>query len=114
MDAQKLLEAPKPQPKIVARVSKVNNLVKVSTEARKTSTKLRKTFEKGIYQRKTQLSVLNRYKNRLDSIQKEKDRAYQKKTKKTTKEKLVKNQFYETTDGSGNKIIVDCMGRLVR
>ena len=93
MDAQKLLEAPKPQPKIVARVSKVNNLVKVSTEARKTSTKLRKTFEKGIYQRKTQLSVLNRYKNRLDSIQKEKDRAYQKKTKKTTKEKLKVPKF---------------------
>ena len=82
MDPQKLLEAPKPQPKIVARVSKVNNLVKVSSEARKTSTKLRKTFEKGLYQRKTQLSVLNRYKKRLDGIQKEKDKAYQKQTKK--------------------------------
>ena len=62
MEAQKLLEAPKAKPKIVARVSKVNNLVEVSTQARKSSLALRKTFEKGIYQRKTQLSVLNRHK----------------------------------------------------
>ena len=82
MDTQKLLEAPKPKLKIVAKVSKINNLVEVSTEARKTSTSLRKTFEKGAYQRKTQLSVLNRYKKRLDSIQKEQDKKYERQIKK--------------------------------
>ena len=82
MDTQKLLEAPKPKVKIVAKVSKINNLVEVSTQARKTSTSLRKTFEKGAYQRKTQLSVLNRYKKRLDSIQKEQDKKYERQIKK--------------------------------
>ena len=82
MDTQKLLEAPKPKLKIVAKVSKINNLVEVSTQARKTSTSLRKTFEKGAYQRKTQLSVLNRYKKRLDSIQKEQDKKYERQIKK--------------------------------
>ena len=81
MDTQKLLEAPKPKLKIVAKVSKINNLVEVSTQARKTSTSLRKTFEKGAYQRKTQLSVLNRYKKRLDSIQKEQEKKYEKQNK---------------------------------
>lgn len=85
MEAQTLLEAPKQQPKVVARVSKVSNLVKVSTEARKTSTALRKTFEKGIYQRKTQLSVLNRYKKRIDTINKDQDKKYQKKTQEKPK-----------------------------
>jgi len=85
MEAQKLLEAPKAKPKIVARVSKVNNLVSVSTEARKTSLALRKTFEKGVYQRKTQLSVLNRYKRRIDAINKEQDKKFEKKTREKPK-----------------------------
>lgn len=85
MEAQKLLEAPKAKPKIVARVSKVNNLVEVSTQARKSSLALRKTFEKGIYQRKTQLSVLNRYKRRLDTINKEQDKKFEKKTREKPK-----------------------------
>jgi hypothetical protein len=85
MNAQTLLEAPKAKPRIIARVSKVNNLVEVSTQARKTSTSLRKTFEKGVYQRKTQLSVLNRYKKRLDTINEEQDKKYEKKTKEKPK-----------------------------
>lgn len=85
MEAQKLLEAPKAKPKIVARISKVNNLVEVSTQARKSSLALRKTFEKGIYQRKTQLSVLNRYKKRIDTINKEQDKKFEKKTKEKPK-----------------------------
>lgn len=84
MDTQTLLARPKPkeQPKIVAKMTKIGALTEVSTEARKTSLKLRKTFEKGIYQRKTQLSVLNRYKKRLDSIQKEQDKKIAKQSKK--------------------------------
>ena len=69
MDAQTLLAKPKETPTVVAKVTTISPLVKVSTRTKKTSISLRKTFEKGIYQRKTQLSVLNRYKKRLESIQ---------------------------------------------
>jgi hypothetical protein len=85
MDAQTLLAKPKKKPEVVAKVTTINPLVKVSTKAKKTSIALRKTFEKGIYQRKTQLSVLNRYKKRLDSIQKENDNKYVKKQKQKPK-----------------------------
>ena len=52
--------------------------------------------------------------NTWDNLKQQINNRKQEIRQKTTKEKLVKNQFYETTDGSGNKIIVDCMGRLVR
>jgi len=103
MEAQKLLETPKAKPKIVARVSKVNNLVEVSTQARKSSLALRKTFEKGIYQRKTQLSVLNRYKKRLDTINKEQDKKFEKKTKEKPKKiKIPKFKGSFFTKGSSD------------
>jgi hypothetical protein len=85
MDAQTLLAKPKETPTVVAKVTTISPLVKVSTQTKKTSIALRKTFENGIYQRKTQLSVLNRYKKRLDSIQKENDNKYRKKQKQKPK-----------------------------
>jgi len=85
MDAQTLLAKPKETPTVVAKVTTISPLVKVSTKTKKTSIALRKTFENGIYQRKTQLSVLNRYKKRLDSIQKENDNKYRKKQKQKPK-----------------------------
>ena len=90
MDSQRVLEAPKPQPTVVAKISKVSNLVKISRDTNKKSTKLRKIFEKGIYQRKTQLSVLNRYKRRIDTINKEKDKRYQKNIGKKPKKSELK------------------------
>ena len=74
------------KPRIVAKISKVSNLLEISNKAKKTSTKLRKTFEKGIYQKRTQLSILNRYKKRLKSITEESDRKL--KTRKKSKIKL--------------------------
>jgi hypothetical protein len=85
MDTQKLLNAPPKQPKIIAKISKINNLVEVSTSARKSSTKLRKIFENGNYQKRTQLSVLNRYKKKLDSINGESDKRLEKSRKQTGK-----------------------------
>jgi len=78
MDTQKLLNT-KPKPKIIARVSNVENLVKISSKIKLASVKLRKTFEKGSYQKRTQLSILRRYKRRLDSIYGENDKKLSKK-----------------------------------
>jgi murein DD-endopeptidase MepM/ murein hydrolase activator NlpD len=78
MDTQKLLNAPPKQPRIVAKVSKINNLVESSKQIEKSSAKLRKIFETGAYQKKTQLSVLSRYKKRLDGINKESDKRLEK------------------------------------
>ena len=81
MNAQSLLNAPPKSPRVVAKLSKIGNLVKDSNKVKKSSTKLRKIFEKGTYQKKTQLSVLNRYKRRLDAIDKEKNKKLEKKKK---------------------------------
>lgn len=78
MDTQKLLNAPPKQPRIVAKVSKINNLVESSKQIERSSAKLRKIFETGAYQKKTQLSVLSRYKKRLDGINKESDKRLEK------------------------------------
>ena len=83
MDTQTLLA--KPKPRVIAKITKIHNLIEVSTEAKKTTIALRKTFEKGVYQRKTQLSVLSRYKKRIDTIQNDEDKKYQKQTKKKPK-----------------------------
>jgi len=88
MDTQKLLNAPPTQPKIIAKISKINNLVEVSTKARKSSAQLRKIFETGSYQKNTQLSVLNRYKKKLDAINKESDKKLEK-TKKVKGRSIV-------------------------
>ena len=80
MDPTILLNKPK-TPNIVPKITKISNLSIASGQARKSSTKLVKVFEKGTYQKKTQLTVLNRYKKRLESIQKQNDRSFGKKRK---------------------------------
>ncbi len=74
MDPTTLLN--KPRPRVTAHITRINSLVDSSDSIKKSSTRLRKVFEKGTYQRKTQLSILNRYKKRLDSIQKQNDRRF--------------------------------------
>lgn len=84
MNPQVLLNKPKIErtltPKITV-VSNLSNLVESSREITKTSKKLKKVFEKGTYQKKTHLTVLNRYKRRLDSIQKQNDKKFSEKKK---------------------------------
>ena len=111
MDPSVLLNKPKTyniDPNITTRnitpkITKISNLSITSGQARKSSTKLLKVFEKGTYQKKTQLTVLNRYKRRLDSIQKQNDRSFGKKQKVKIKlpdiKKYVGNFF---TPGSTN------------
>jgi len=79
MNPQTLLNRPKPQ--IVPKITKISGLVDSSNEIKKSSTKLRKVFEKGTYQKKTQLTTLNRYKKRLDAIQKQNDKRFSQKSK---------------------------------
>jgi hypothetical protein len=85
MNSELLLNKPK-TPTIEAKVYKFSSLAKVSTEAKKSSLKLRKIFETGTYQKKTRLTVLDRYKRRLDSINKQKEkRQYSRKSKEPSK-----------------------------
>jgi hypothetical protein len=79
MNPQILLNRPKPQ--IVPKITKISGLVDSSNEIKRSSTKLRKVFEKGTYQKKTQLTTLNRYKKRLDAIQKQNDKRFSQKSK---------------------------------
>jgi hypothetical protein len=72
----------KKKPQVVAKVSKISAILEVSDKAKKSSLKLRRTFEKGIYQKRTQLSVLKRYKRRLDLIELEDDRRTRLKSRK--------------------------------
>ncbi len=102
MDPTTLLNRPKTT-NITPKITKINNLAIASGQARKSSSKLVKVFEKGTYQKKTQLSVLNRYKKRLESIQKQNDRSFGRKRKVKLKmpdiKKYVGNFF---TPGSAN------------
>ena len=88
MEVTKLLNLPKEEPTttptIVAKTTKIKSLIAISADTKKTSKKLRIIFEKGVYQKKTQLSVLTRYKKRLDSIEKQEES----KQKKTLRKKL--------------------------
>jgi len=79
MNPQTLLNRPKPQ--IVPKITKISGLVNSSNEIKRSSTKLRKVFEKGTYQRKIQSTTLNRYKKRLDAIQKQNDKRFSEKSK---------------------------------
>jgi len=85
MDIQALLNKPPAKPTVVAKVTKIDNLSTISTQARKTSTKLRKLFETNSYQKRTQLSVLDRYKKRLDAINKESEKRLEKRKKDKSK-----------------------------
>ena len=61
MEVTKLLNLPKEEPTttptIVAKTTKIKSLIAISADTKKTSKKLRIIFEKGVYQKKTQLSV---------------------------------------------------------
>ena len=87
MEVTKLLTPPQEEtttPNVVAKTTKIKALIDISIDTKKTSKKLRTIFEKGVYQKKTQLSVLTRYKKRLDSIEKQEES----KQKKTLRKKL--------------------------
>ena len=90
MDTQNLLNVPKPKPRIIAKISKIENLVEISKSVNKSSAKLRKAFETGSYQKRTQLSVLKRYKKRLDSIYNNNDKNFGKKRKVKIKKPDIK------------------------
>lgn len=66
----------RPTQKITPHITKINSLVDSSEKIKKSSAKLRKVFEKGTYQKKTQLSILNRYKRRLNTIQNQNDKRF--------------------------------------
>jgi hypothetical protein len=72
-------------PKVVVRVSNIENLLKSAKTLNVTSRKIRRTFEKNTYQKRTQLSVLKRYKRRLDSIEKQEEERRKKASKKKIK-----------------------------
>ena len=110
MEAQKLLNLPpeETKPTIVAKKTKIKSLVDISVETKKTSKKLRRIFEKDIYQKKTQLSVLKRYKKRLESLE-NREESKQKKTsakKLTPKNSLpqFKSNFFSAGDDRTIKV----------
>lgn len=83
MNTQALFQ--KPQANITPKITKISSLVESSNDIRKSSTKLRKVFEKGTYQKRTQLNVLGRYKKRLESIQKQNDKSFKKRSQAKVK-----------------------------
>lgn len=85
MDIQRLLSAPEKTQQPVAKITNVGKLVESTTRLKKSTAKLKKIFETNTYQKKTQLSVLNRYKRRLDAINKENDKRLEKLQKKKSK-----------------------------
>jgi murein DD-endopeptidase MepM/ murein hydrolase activator NlpD len=87
MDPQILLRKPKPVPKVTAKISKIDSLKLVSEETKKSSIKLRKIFESGSYQKKTQLSILKRYKKKLDTLEKNEEER-QRKLRQRSKKKF--------------------------
>jgi len=70
MDPQLLLNKPKPISRVEPTITRVSALVLVSEESKKSSAKLKKIFETRTYQKKTQVTVLDRYKRKLDSLNK--------------------------------------------
>jgi hypothetical protein len=84
MEDTKILVKPK-QPKLVPRVSNIETLQKSADKIKTSSNKLKRIFEKNSYQKKTQLSVLRRYKRRLDSIEREDEERRKKASKRKVK-----------------------------
>ena len=72
-------------PKVTTKITKVSSILEFSEKAKKSSIKLRRTFERGIYQKRTQLSVLDRYKKRLDQIEKEDERVAKRRSRRKIK-----------------------------
>lgn len=84
MEDTKIAVKPK-QPKLVPRVSNIETLQKSADKIKTSSNKLKRIFEKNSYQKKTQLSVLKRYKRRLDSIEREDEERRKKASKRKVK-----------------------------
>lgn len=99
MDTSIILEEPKSKPKIEPQTTKIRYLNLISRDTKKSSDKLRKLFESGSYQKNTQLKVLNRYKKKLERIEKqEEDRRRKKKSRATfklPKIKQFKGSFFD-------------------
>lgn len=74
---------PKRKPKI--NVTSISPILKSSEEIKKTSKKLRRTFERRTYLKATHLSVLDRYKKRLDSIERAQEEQRQRASRKKYK-----------------------------
>jgi murein DD-endopeptidase MepM/ murein hydrolase activator NlpD len=106
MELQKVLDTPQEEVKtvqtVVPKTTKIKALIDISTETKKTSKKLRKLFEKDIYQKKTQLSVLGRYKKRIDSIEKQEESKQKKLSAKKLTPKLSLPQFKSNFFSSGD------------
>jgi murein DD-endopeptidase MepM/ murein hydrolase activator NlpD len=90
MDPQVLLNRPKPTSTITPSITKINSLALVSEQTRKSSERLKKIFETRTYQKKTQLTVLDRYKSKLDLINKQNEKKFLKKKKSSIKTPEVK------------------------
>lgn len=84
MEDTKIAVKPK-QKKLVPRVSNIETLQKSADKIKTSSNKLKRIFEKNSYQKKTQLSVLKRYKRRLDSIEREDEERRKKASKRKVK-----------------------------
>lgn len=82
MEKINIKPAEKEKPKVVPKITKVSGILESSNKLKRNSLKLRKTFERGTYQKRTQLSVLKRYKRRLDAIELEDERSTRRKSKK--------------------------------
>lgn len=85
MDTQLLSRNPQTSPKVEPKITKIDTLSLISKDTKKTSDKLRKIFEKGTYQKKTQLTILNRYKKKLDRLEKQENDRRKKREKTRTK-----------------------------
>jgi murein DD-endopeptidase MepM/ murein hydrolase activator NlpD len=79
-----VVKAKPKQPKIVTRVSNIENLQKSVDDLNTTSRRLRRLFERNSYQKRTQLPVLKRYKRQLDSI----ERAEEERARRASKKKI--------------------------
>jgi murein DD-endopeptidase MepM/ murein hydrolase activator NlpD len=99
MDTQLITRPPVSGPKVEPKITKIDSLVLISRDTKKSSDKLRKIFEKGTYQKNTQLKILSRYKKKLDRIEKqEEDRRKKQKSKSKftlPKIKQFKGSFFD-------------------
>jgi hypothetical protein len=67
------------------RLSALENLKEATEDTRKSSEKLKRLFERNTYQKKTQLTVLKRYKRRLDAIEREEEARRKRSSRKKLK-----------------------------
>ena len=99
MDTQLITKPPVSTPKVEPKITKIDSLILISRDTKKSSDKLRKIFEKGTYQKNTQLKILNRYKKKLDRIEKqEEDKRKKQKAKPkfaSPKVKQFKGSFFD-------------------